>query len=146
MGKNEKLMRIGELVERTGLTARTIRYYEEIGLFEPNGRTEGEFRLYSSEDLNRLQHIIQMKELLGFSLQEIKEFLDMERRFETLKGSYNDTLSVAERVQILHEAEETTWQQIRIIRQKIQSLNELLRKREELLKRIAERLHDLQNE
>jgi len=67
-------MHIGELAERTGLSLRTIRHYDEIGLLKPSGRTEGGFRLYTGRDLDRLLLIRRMKPL-GFSLEEMAELL-----------------------------------------------------------------------
>ncbi len=67
-------MHIGELAENTGLSLRTIRHYDEVGLLKPSGRTEGGFRLYSNEDLSRLLLIRRMKPL-GFSLGEMTELL-----------------------------------------------------------------------
>jgi MerR family copper efflux transcriptional regulator len=67
-------MHIGELADRTGLSLRTIRHYDEIGLLKPSGRTEGGFRLYTGSDLERLLVIRRMKPL-GFSLDEMAELL-----------------------------------------------------------------------
>ncbi|TFC30282.1 MerR family transcriptional regulator [Cryobacterium sp. TMT2-18-3] len=67
-------MHIGELAEKTGLSLRTIRHYDEIGLLKASGRTEGGFRLYTQEDLSRLILIRRMKPL-GFSLEEMIELL-----------------------------------------------------------------------
>lgn len=67
-------MRIGELCERSGRTARTLHFYEEIGLLEPASRTKGGFRLYDGSALVRIQWIGRLQEI-GFSLPEIKEFL-----------------------------------------------------------------------
>lgn len=69
-----ELMHIGEVVERTGLSHRTIRYYEEVGLLTPAGRTEGGFRLYDEAGIARLLLIMPMKPL-GFSIEEIRELL-----------------------------------------------------------------------
>ena len=69
-----ELMHIGEVVERTGLSHRTIRYYEEVGLLTPAGRTEGGFRLYDEAGVERLLLIMPMKPL-GFSIDEIRELL-----------------------------------------------------------------------
>ena len=69
-------MHIGELAENTGLSLRTIRHYDEVGLLKPSGRTEGGFRLYSQEDLSRLLLIRRMKPL-GFSLGEMTDLLDI---------------------------------------------------------------------
>lgn len=67
-------MHIGELAERTGLSLRTLRHYDEIGLLTPSGRTEGGFRLYTPEDESRLLLIRRMKPL-GYSLEQMGELL-----------------------------------------------------------------------
>ncbi|POH69463.1 MerR family transcriptional regulator [Cryobacterium zongtaii] len=67
-------MHIGELAERTGLSLRTIRHYDEIGLLKPSGRTDGGFRLYTDQDQARLILIRRMKPL-GFSLDEMMSLL-----------------------------------------------------------------------
>ena len=71
-------MLIGEIAERTGLTQRTLRYYEEIGLLSPSARREGGFRVYAEADVQRVEHILQLKRLLGFSLLQIKEIVEAE--------------------------------------------------------------------
>ena len=80
-------MHIGELAENTGLSLRTIRHYDEVGLLKPSGRTEGGFRLYSQEDLSRLLLIRRMKPL-GYSLGEMTELLSI---IDTLDGDHTDT-------------------------------------------------------
>lgn len=65
-------MHIGEVADRTGLSLRTLRHYDEIGLLTPSGRTEGGFRLYTEDDLERLMVIRRMKPL-GYSLAEMQE-------------------------------------------------------------------------
>jgi DNA-binding transcriptional MerR regulator len=69
-------MHIGELAERTGLSLRTIRHYDEIGILKPTGRTEGGFRLYTAEDESRLLLIRRMKPL-GYSLEETGQLLEL---------------------------------------------------------------------
>jgi DNA-binding transcriptional MerR regulator len=69
-------MQIGEVAERIGLSLRTIRYYEEVGLAVPSARSEGGFRLYVEADVERLRVIMQMKPL-GFSLEEMRELLEL---------------------------------------------------------------------
>ena len=68
-------LHIGEVAERVGLSLRTVRYYEEQGLFEPAGRTDGGFRLYTDSEVDRLLLIKQMKPL-GFTVQQMRELLD----------------------------------------------------------------------
>lgn len=67
-------MQIGEVSERTGLSLRTIRYYEEVGLVTPSARSQGGFRLYAESDVARLTLAKQMKPL-GFHLDEMREML-----------------------------------------------------------------------
>lgn len=67
-------MHIGELAEKTGLSLRTIRHYDEVGLLKASARTEGGFRLYTQEDHSRLMLIRRMKPL-GFSLDEMMALL-----------------------------------------------------------------------
>ena len=69
-------MHIGELAERTGLSLRTLRHYDEIGLLTPSGRSEGGFRLYTADDEARLLLIRRMTPL-GYSLDQMAELLDV---------------------------------------------------------------------
>lgn len=80
--EHEHMMHIGELAEKTGLSLRTIRHYDEVGLLKPSGRSEGGFRLYTQGDLERLVLIRRMKPL-AFSLEEMTELL---RVIESLKS------------------------------------------------------------
>jgi len=76
------MMQIGDLATRAGVTTRTIRYYEEKGIIEPEERTEGGFRLYSENQLLRLV-IIQGLKALGFDLERISEFFNLRHNAET---------------------------------------------------------------
>jgi DNA-binding transcriptional MerR regulator len=69
-------MHIGEVAARIGLSLRTIRYYEEVGLAVPSARSEGGFRLYTEDDVERLRVVMQMKPL-GFSLEEMRDLLGL---------------------------------------------------------------------
>jgi DNA-binding transcriptional MerR regulator len=68
------LWRVGELAKRTGVSVRTLHWYEEIGLMSPSQRSEAGHRLYAAEDLGRLQQIRSLRQL-GFSLDEIRACL-----------------------------------------------------------------------
>ncbi|WP_339319095.1 MerR family transcriptional regulator [Paenibacillus sp. FSL R10-2734] len=70
----KKYWKVGELAKLTGLTIRTLRFYDQIGLFSPSGQTESGHRLYNELDLSRLQQILSLKGL-GLSLEEIKTTL-----------------------------------------------------------------------
>ncbi|PRZ04201.1 DNA-binding transcriptional MerR regulator [Isoptericola sp. CG 20/1183] len=72
MGQDHK--QIGEVSERTGLSLRTIRYYEEVGLVIPSARSHGGFRLYTESDIARLMVVKRMKPL-DFTLEEMRDLL-----------------------------------------------------------------------
>ncbi|HUG56507.1 MAG TPA: MerR family transcriptional regulator [Candidatus Limnocylindrales bacterium] len=77
--------RIGELAARLGLTERTIRYYEELGLLESAQRLEGGTRVYTDDDYRRLRFIQKLK-MLGLSLQEMLELERLYRRHRSNRG------------------------------------------------------------
>jgi DNA-binding transcriptional MerR regulator len=77
-GASAPVLRIGELAKQTGVTTRTLRYWEELGLLAPSGyRGKGE-RLYLATDMARVTRIRDLQELLGFSLAEVRVVLDTE--------------------------------------------------------------------
>ncbi len=119
------LYRIDEVAERTGLTKRTLRYYEEIGLLRPPARTDGNYRLYTDEDIARIQHIRQMRSALGLTLADINIFLRAEDERVQLRTSYHQTTDHQERREQLHQARALTLEQIAIIDAKLQTLNDL---------------------
>lgn len=82
MDATEKLLQIGDVAERVGLSLRTVRYYEEQGLLTPESRTAGGFRLFSERQVDRLALIKQMKPL-GFTIQEMRELLDAREVLKT---------------------------------------------------------------
>ena len=72
--------KVGELTDRTGLSVRTLHYYDEIGLLSPSQRTAAGHRLYTAGDVVRLQQIRSLKHL-GFGLEEIRDCLDRPEDF-----------------------------------------------------------------
>jgi DNA-binding transcriptional MerR regulator len=68
-------LKVGELARRTGLTVRTLHHYDEIGLLRPSLHTEAGHRLYTADDIARLQQVISLRQL-GFSLEEVRGCLD----------------------------------------------------------------------
>jgi len=74
MNAMRELSRVGEVAERLGVSPRTIKYYEEIGLVEPEERSQGGFRLYGERGVERLRRILRMKGM-GYSLRAIREIL-----------------------------------------------------------------------
>lgn len=123
------LSRIGEVADRLGVSPRTIKYYEEIGLLIPGERSPGGFRLYGEPDVERLQRILRLKDM-GFSLAAIREFI-----------SVRDAAREATREAVLHETtehlearEHELTSRIEKLRQDLESAEDL---RQELQRDIA---------
>jgi MerR family copper efflux transcriptional regulator len=94
------LVQIGQVAERTGLSLRTIRFYEENGLVIPTARSEGGFRLYSEADVARLLVVKRMKPL-GFTLEEMQELLTLLHDLDHAAGGRAE---LVERLRMFHEA------------------------------------------
>lgn len=73
---DQKPTQIGALAKELGITTRTIRYYEEIGLMGKTDRREGSTRTYNTDDILRLKFILKIKGM-GISLKEIQELSDI---------------------------------------------------------------------
>jgi MerR family transcriptional regulator, repressor of the yfmOP operon len=82
-------LRIGEVARRVGTTPRTIRYYEEIGLLPgEHDRESGRHRLYGERDVERLRDALRLKELLGVSLDELKELVSAEEARAAIRDEW----------------------------------------------------------
>jgi MerR family transcriptional regulator, thiopeptide resistance regulator len=68
-------LKVVELAKRTGLTVRTLHHYDEMGLLRPSLHTEAGYRLYTRDDVARLQQVLSLRQL-GFALDEIRDCLD----------------------------------------------------------------------
>src|SRR5687767_11715910 len=86
-----RLLKIHEVAAETGLTTRAIRYYEEVGLLEPAGRSGGAYRLYDASDLERLRHIKELRDEAGFSLAQIGQLLEDEAARERNSERFRTT-------------------------------------------------------
>lgn len=76
---NEDFLQISDLAEKLGITTRTIRLYEKMGLVEPPKRTEGKVRYYEKPDIKRFKFVLKLK-ALGLTLEEMKELAEMFNR------------------------------------------------------------------
>jgi DNA-binding transcriptional MerR regulator len=139
-------LQIGEVAERTGVTQRTLRFYEEKGLLNPPTRMEGGFRLYSEEDVERVAKIRQLQNLLGFSLAEIKELVDADELKSQIRAEYRRDADVAERRAGLQRGLEATEKQYALIRQKLDQLRAMAEEYEGKLARYHARLEQLDAE
>lgn len=90
-GEQPQTLLIGDVAEATGLSHRTIRHYDEVGLLPASTRSEGGYRIYTESDLQRMLVIRSMKPL-GFTLEEMRELL---QTIDTLESSPEDTTARA---------------------------------------------------
>jgi DNA-binding transcriptional MerR regulator len=129
------LYTIEQVATRTGMTKRTLRYYEEIGLLPPTGRTEGNYRRYSEADVQRLERIKKLRDLLGFSLNDIRKLLQDDDEREQIRLAYRQETDAEAKIAQLDRADELIRDQLRMIEQNITGLEQM---RQSLLARLEQ--------
>ena len=120
------LLRIQEAAAEAGLTSRSVRYYEELGLLRPAARSEGDYRLYDTTDVERLRFIKALRDDAGFSLAEIAQLLEDEDARERGHEAYHATTDPAERLRILRDRVSRYEHQIEMLRTKIERLQAMV--------------------
>ena len=137
-------LRIGEVARLVGTTPRTIRYYEEIGLL-PSGadREAGRHRLYGEQEVERLRDALRLKDLLGVSLDELKELLEAEEARAGLREEWHHgDPDPARRREILTAALAHLERQLHLVRRRRSDIaaleSELAAKRARVRRRMAE--------
>jgi MerR family transcriptional regulator, repressor of the yfmOP operon len=133
---------IEQVATRTGLTKRTLRYYEEVGLLPPTGRTEGNYRRYNESDVQRLERIKELRDLLGFSLNDIRDLLHVEEEREQIRMAYRQEIEATAKIARLDRADELIREQLDLIEQRLRGLEQM---RTSLLSRL-ERHAQVRNE
>jgi MerR family transcriptional regulator, repressor of the yfmOP operon len=137
-------LRIGELAELTGTTPRTIRYYEEIGLLGGGSeRAQGKHRAYTEADVDRVREIIRLRDLLGLSLDQLRELLEAESARAHLRAELQQTEAPAERRRILEELGHHIATQLTLVRGRLSELSELAAELEDKQKLVATRIAEL---
>lgn len=91
------LLGIGQAAARAGVSERALRYYQQLGLITPTGRTPGGLRRYSDADLDRVARLRQLQDLLGFNLEEIRVIFHNEDRLGELRREYRAAATSAAR-------------------------------------------------
>jgi MerR family transcriptional regulator, repressor of the yfmOP operon len=136
------VIRIGEVAERTGVTPRTIRYYEEIGLLSSPTRRKGEHRLYDDMDVERLNELTRLRDLLNLSLDELKQLVEAEEARAAIRRRFEATESDSERLRLLDAALPYVETQLELVRRRKRELErlegELAAKRKSILARRRE--------
>jgi DNA-binding transcriptional MerR regulator len=122
----EPTLRIGEVAERTGVTPRTIRYWEEIGLLGGESeRAEGKHRWYTEADVERISEIVRLRDLLGLSLEQLSQLLEAESARAHLRRELTRTESPADRKRLLEEVQHHISTQLDMVRKRLTELSDL---------------------
>jgi DNA-binding transcriptional MerR regulator len=125
LAEKQGALQIGEVAQRTGVTQRTLRFYEEKGLLRPPSRMDGGFRLYSEDDVKRVEHIRRLQDLLGISLADIKDMVDADEVLRELRSQYRPESAIAEKRKQLEKATAVTEAQFVIVKQKMEQMREM---------------------
>jgi MerR family transcriptional regulator, repressor of the yfmOP operon len=136
-------LRIGEIAERSGVTPRTIRYYEELGLLPRSEREQGKHRVYSDSDVERISELTRLRDLLGLSLDELRSMITAEDVRAEIRRRFHETESREEQLALLDEALPHIETQLTLVRRRLAALQELEAELSERRKRVLRRRRDL---
>ena len=139
-----RLLRIQEVASELGLTARAIRYYEEVGLLKPAGRSDGAFRLFDADDLERLRFIKGLRDDAGFSLSEISALLEDEVARSRNRDRFRETEDRDERQAILRDAMTRVDRQIETLRRKVERIEAMIDEAEGRRAHLAQHAEELE--
>jgi len=140
----DRQLRIGEVAELTGTTPRTIRYYEEIGLLgcAPE-RAQGKHRVYTQADVDRVREIIRLRDLLGLSLDQLKQLLEAESARAHLRDELAQTEEPAERKRILEELLAHISGQLTLVESRLTELTDLAAELGDKQRRVKQKIREL---
>ena len=144
--EEQPLYTIEQVATRTSMTKRTLRYYEEVGLLLPTGRTEGNYRRYSEDDVQRLERIKELRDLLGFSLTDIRELMNAEEERDQIKIAYQQETESLAKIAQLDRADELIHRQLVLIEEKITALEQMRTSLHTRLERHTQRRATLRHE
>lgn len=137
-------LRIGEVAELVGVTTRTIRYYEELGLLGTSAqRSKGAHRLYTEPDVARLRELIRLRDLLGLSLDELVALAEAEEARAALRDQWHGDPTDEERLAIVERASELVRQQLDLVRARQRTLGEFAGELEAKLEALRRRRRSL---
>ena len=137
-------LRIGDVAKLTGTTARTLRYYEEIGLLPgAEDREAGRHRSYTQADVDRVREVLRLRDLLGVSLDELGELLAAEDARAALREEFQRTDKPAARRRILEAALGHLDRQLGLVQHRREELDRLKRELTATRRRAERRLEEL---
>lgn len=124
---SDRELRIGDVAKLAGTTPRTIRYYEEIGLLPTaESRQPGAHRTYAESDVERLTELLRLKDLLGLSLEELKELVEAEgARAELRREWHGGVEDPVRRREILEQSLTYITRQLDLVRRRREEISSL---------------------
>jgi DNA-binding transcriptional MerR regulator len=139
-------LRIGDVARLVGTTPRTIRYYEEIGLLpESPTRPSGGHRLYTRAEVERLREVMRLKELLGVSLNDLKELLAAEEARAAVRAQLRrEDVDPARRRELLAEALGHLDRQLQLVEQRAAELAKLHKELAATRQRVRRKLKEME--
>ena len=141
----ERSYRIGDVAERVGVTTRTIRYYEELGLLgTASARTKGAHRLYTEADIARLEELIRLRDLLGLTLEELVALAEAEEARAALRNQWAESATDNERARIVEAAIPLVERQLELVRSRQERLSEFADELSEKLRSLRKRQAELE--
>jgi len=143
-GTEDRLLRIQAVADQVGLTPRSIRYYEEIGLMKPAARSDGDYRLYDADDVARLRFIKALRDETGFSLAEIGQLLEDETAKASIGARFRATTDEVERRALLLDGIERINRQVTTLRAKMDRIDEMIAAAEERRAHLEAHLAELE--
>jgi len=140
----ERSYRIGDVAERVGVTTRTIRYYEELGLLgTASSRTKGAHRLYTEADIARLEELIRLRDLLGLTLEELVALAEAEEARAALRNQWAESATDNERARMVEAAIPLVERQLELVRARQDRLSEFAGELSEKLRSLRKRQAEL---
>ena len=141
----EPRYQIGEVAQRTGVTQRALRFYEEKGLLQPPERMEGGFRRYSDDDVTRIEFVKKLQDLLGFALSEIKEMVDAEELRQQVIASRHLDPALSARAVRADRIIDALQRQLDVVDRKADALIEMRSELRDRLDAMYKRREDIQS-
>ncbi len=138
-------LKIGDVARLTGTTPRTIRYYEEIGLLPAaDSREPGAHRTYAQGDVDRLNDLLRLRNLLGVSLDGLKDLVEAEDNRAALRREWHEGVEdPARRREILDSLDDHAERQLALVRARREEIEALEAELLDRRRRIRERLREL---
>jgi MerR family transcriptional regulator, repressor of the yfmOP operon len=147
-GEERPALKIGDVAKLAGVTPRTIRYYEEIGLLpSPDAREPGAHRTYAQSDVDRLIELIRLRNLLGVSLEGLKDLIEAEDDRAALRREWHEGVEdPVRRREILERLDHHAERQLELVRARREEIEAVEAELKDRRARISRRRRELDDE